>query len=296
MSGDQLLTIEALLHAASALCSGDGVNVWSYIPASDLAAHLGAPDVQHLLSQRNTEAATLLYTIMNTLFQFSQQLLEPPCPLLAFSSPLLRLVVVLVIDLFKPLLTHIVGNYTTTEESGYAELCGFTKSCCELLLQSAYLPEFNVVDNSGDGARSQSMLPSQVSFIGAILPFRVKQDHIGCVSLLKLTLLIRQLARPPSTRQVLSHLATVIAGSSIPAAVLPLLLHHAPQDAILSSLAASSAPYTSQLFTEVVSNALDFHGKRAESTSDVVLLWVKVCMQHCLSFVRVRNGALSSPG
>ena len=114
MSGDQLLTIEALLHAASALCSGDGVNVWSYIPASDLAAHLGAPDVQHLLSQRNTEAATLLYTIMNTLFQFSQQLLEPPCPLLAFSSPLLRLVVVLVIDLFKPLLTHIVGNYTTT--------------------------------------------------------------------------------------------------------------------------------------------------------------------------------------
>jgi hypothetical protein len=287
VSGHQLLTLEALLHAASSLCSGEGAKALNFFPVSNLPPGITNPEIlPQILTSRNMETSNMLYSFLSDLFQLALDLMKPPTPLFAYASPLLRLLVVLVTDLYTPLLTHFAAGDGTAQHSEFEELCCFTKSCCELLLQTVYLSEeFNV-----DTAHVVASGP-QICFIGALLPFRVKQDHIGCVSLIKMSQLINKLSVQPSTRSIMQHLSAIVSGQPVNV-ILPHLLCHFPQD---ETLACNSIAYSSHLYTDVLSHAYDVHGIREESTNDVVLLWIKTFLHHMISFAEVKNGKVSSP-
>jgi hypothetical protein len=240
-----------------------------------------------MLYSRNADTANMLFSFLNELFQLSFDFMKPPTPLFAYAAPLLRLVVVLVIDLYEPLLTHLACS-GSTQDSAFEELCGFTKSCCELLLQSVYIFEEFDIDSAHHVTSG-----SQICFIGAVLPFRVKQDHIGCVSLLKISQLIKKLSQQPSTRNIIQYLAAVVSGQPI-TAVLPHLLYHFPlQEA--SSCPQDPLIYTCHVYTEVLPRAYAVHGARAESTNDAILLWVKTFIHQLISFTDMKNEKICSP-
>lgn len=286
VAGKQALVLEALLHAVSSLCSGDGAKeLCAIIPAT-------AETSTETHSSRNAEMSSVLYSFMSELLLLNHDLTKPILsPLFAYASPLLRLVVVLVVDLYSPLLSHF-ANSETHQSSAFEELCGLTKSCCELLVQSVYVPEeFNVAS-----ASHVVLSGPQTSFVGAILPFRVKQDHIGCVSLGKMTQMIKKLSAHPSTRNAIFHLSHVIMTGPSTSSVLPNMVCHDVEDSSLSESWPASA-YATHVCTDVLAQAYNVHGQRAESTSDTSLLVVKTFIHLMISFTEVKQHGmvLSSP-
>ena len=277
--------MEALLHAVTSLCSGAGANVLAYIPAS--GGMDSTPFVLKQISSRNDEVSSLLYNAMQEVMCLNHELLQSSEPDIAHALPLLRLVVVLVTDMYKPVMSHLSGRGNM--DSAFEELCGFTKSCCELLLQSVYVPEEFSIELSNKISGSTSC------FVGAVLPLRVKQDHIGCVSFLKMTQLIKKLGMESSTRHVMFALSSVSGTNSINACFLPSLIFYDESFERIGLQAQLCDKYQTHLYTDSVALSTYIHGDRAQSTSESVLLCVKSFVQLMISFSQVKHEKLSSP-
>lgn len=307
-----MLGLEALLHTVSALCSGHGADVLGYV--SPLPPSLVTPttstqemstEMIHGMTRRNSELFDTLNMLMSELFMLNRDLLgydgeDEKSHQFAYACPLLRLVVVLVIDLFEPIMTHFAAKSCADAEgagggrSALQELRGYTTSCCELLLQSVYIRE---AINVGTGCMNATG-GSQVSFVGALIPFRVKQDHIGCVSTLKMSQIIQKMLRNPSTRAVFHCMSREITGDCIPY-VLPQLLCHLEIIVSESSPPASSSSsfpvFSTRLYTAMITHSQAVLGRSAEVFDDTVLLWVKVFTHHLITLGAGEGGQLSTP-
>ena len=275
------------MHATSAVCAGQGSGVLNlYSDAEISPALIGDPHVTQLISYRNHEVFHMLSQVLMEMFGLGRDVMKPPVPSMCYAIPLLRLQAVLVIDIIQPLLTYL-GPNITEENEFYHETCSVFYETSKLLLQTTYIPEENAFNNYYCRLPSEK---SQLCFVGAALTFRVKQDHIGCVSLTKLSSILKKLCTQEPSTKVVESLSQNFSLQPINKLLPNLLCSHLNDDIIADEASA----FSSHIFTEVIPFAKEIYGERSDTTEEVVVLWIKCFIHHLISFVEIRNENLAS--